>query len=102
LNDYNWHELHIAITDFPIVFDDDYYLAAKAKAFVNVLLVNDASNEESINKVYSLDPFYHLNEVNIRQLNFAQFSSQSLIILNQPVSLGSGLNQELIKFIKER
>ena len=100
LNDYNWHELHLAITDFPIVFDDDYYLAAKAKAFVNVLHVNDASNEESINKVYSLDPFYHLNEVNIRQLNFAQFSSQSLIILNQPVSLGSGLNQELIKFIK--
>jgi hypothetical protein len=100
LNDYNWHGLGLSLTDFPIVFDDNYYLAAKAKEYVNVMLVNDNETEGNISKVYSLDPFYHLKTVNIRQLNFAEFAAQAVIILNEPASLGSGLTQELIKFIK--
>ncbi|OYU94887.1 MAG: hypothetical protein CFE21_14500 [Bacteroidetes bacterium B1(2017)] len=100
LPDYAWHDIELGLTDYPIVFDDKYFLAAKAKEFVHVLHIKEGESSNLLAKVYSLDPFYEYKESNIKQLNFEDFPKQAAIVLNEPKSISSGLNAELVKFVK--
>ncbi len=100
LSDFNWHGLTLTITDYPIVFDDAYFLSVRAKEFANVLLLNDETEIKSFKNVFAVDPFYHLKISSFGQINFEEFSKQSLIILNEPSQIGSGLSAELLKYVK--
>lgn len=101
LNDYLWHQISVSITDYPIVFDDVYYLTAKAQESLPMLLINDKSDVSAIKKVYGLDAFYSLHEASVNQLDYQSFSKQALIILNEPNSISTGLQTELLKYVKE-
>jgi hypothetical protein len=101
LNDYLWHQLAVSITDYPIVFDDVYYLSARAQESLPLLLINDRAEVSAIQKVYGLDAFYALKEVLVNQIDYQSFSKQALIILNEPNAISSGLQMELLKFVKE-
>ncbi len=100
LSDFNWHGIELSITDYPIVFDDSYFLSVRAKAFANVLLLTDETEINAFKNVYAVDPFYHLKITSIGQINFEEFAQQSLIILNEPKQIGSGLSAELLKYVK--
>ncbi len=100
LNDFNWHGIELSITDYPIIFDDTYYLSIRARAFANVLLLNDEVEVKSFKNVYGVDPFYHFKITSFGQINFEEFAQQSLIILNEPKQIGSGLSAELLKYVK--
>jgi hypothetical protein len=101
LNDYLWHQIAVSITDYPIVFDDVYYLSAKAQESLPLLLINDRAEVSALKKVYGLDAFYALKEVSVNQIDYQSFSKQALIILNEPNSISTGLQAELLKFVKE-
>jgi hypothetical protein len=100
LPDYNWHAMSVSLTDYPIVFDDEYYLAAKAQQSLNVLCIQDEVKNASLSKVFVLDTLYNYQETNIQQIDFNNLSQQALVILNEPKSISSGLADELIKYVQ--
>lgn len=100
LKDSFWHKVEISLTDYPLVYDDIYYVALKARQHVNVLLLNQNSDDKAFRQVFSLDPFYQLSSQNLFQINFAEFQKSQLIILNEPDAISSGLNDELKRFIE--
>ncbi len=100
LKDSLWHRGEISLTDYPLVYDDVYYLALKARQNVKVLMLNQNTDDKAFSQVYSLDPFYQLSRQNVFQINFADFKKSQLIILNEPDGISSGLNEELKRFIE--
>ncbi|MBC7382732.1 MAG: BatA domain-containing protein [Bacteroidia bacterium] len=99
LNDFNWHQAELSLTDYPLVFDDVFYLALKSQQNIQVLLLNQNTDEKAFEQVYALDPFYKLNTQRFQHINYAIFQQSSLLILNEPDAISSGLRQELNKFM---
>ncbi len=99
LYDSNWHDASLSITDYPLVADDIYHLALKAQPHVSVLFLKEGETDLAFSKVYALDKFYQLNTSDMRQINYAGFNQSSLIILNEPAGISSGLALELNRFI---
>ncbi|MDP1726645.1 MAG: BatA domain-containing protein [Bacteroidota bacterium] len=100
LKDSLWHQGEISLTDYPLVYDDVYHIALKARQHVNVLMLNQSSDDKAFRQVFSLDPFYRFSSQNVFQINFNDFQKSQLIILNEPEAISSGLNEELKRFIE--
>jgi hypothetical protein len=100
LNDTGIANISLHLTDYPITFDDEYFLSVKPNASANVLLLNAQADASAIDKVYGLDAFYHLNLQSVNQINYNQFKNQELIILYQPEEISSGLMSELDKYLQ--
>ncbi len=101
LNDFDWHGFEISITDFPIVYDDVYYLSAAANKALNVLLLHNGEGNSYIETVYGLDSLYNFSSMLASNIRAEVFATQQLIILQAPQALSETIYQELEKFVRK-
>ncbi len=100
LSDYKSHGFELLLTDFPIVFDDVYYLSAAAKKILNVLLIHNGEGNKHLETVFSLDSLYAFSNMPIGNLKSELFADQQLIILQSPQEMSATVYQELEKFVR--
>jgi Aerotolerance regulator N-terminal len=93
-----WHEAKISITDYPVQFDDDCYLAFYVAQRVNVLCVNGAAQNKYLNNAFAGARYFQLDNASAGALDYSRFSNYQLIALNELLSVSSGLAQELKTF----
>ncbi len=93
-----WHEAKLALTDFPVQFDDDYYLSFYVAERIDVLCINGGPGNRYLNNAFAGAKYFRLDNADVRGLNYAQFSKYQLIILNELPLVSSGLVQELKNF----
>src|SRR5690606_9889343 len=86
-----WHQVALRISDFPVTFDDTYYLTYYVEENLNVLVLNDRQENPRIRAVFSENAYFRLEQNLISQLEYSQLSRYQLIILHQPETLSSGL-----------
>lgn len=91
---------YIEIDDYPVTYDDIYYFTFNISAQIRVLCINDAEDDRYINSVFKVDSIINLSNTTLRQIDFSSLPSYKLIILNGLKSAGSGLMQELTKFVE--
>jgi hypothetical protein len=93
-----WHEAKISVTDFPVQFDDDYYLSFYVAEQINVLSINGAAPNKYLGNAFRGASYFKLDNADTRALDYSNFSKYQLIILNEPPIVSSGLAQELKTF----
>ena len=91
----------VEISDYPVVFDDDYYLVFEVSESLPVLTINPGDENAYLNSVFSLDSVVQLTNTPLRQTNFAEISGQHLIILNGIDNLSSGAIIELENYVEQ-
>jgi hypothetical protein len=99
LEDGGWKAGEVSITDYPVVFDDTYYLSFHVRPSLNVLLVGEQDPGKYLHALFSGDPYFRLSEAGVNQVNYASFPSQQLIILDGIHALSSGFAEELNKYV---
>lgn len=95
-----FQQAKLEITDYPITYDDNLYFSYEVSSFVNVLCLFENDSNKSMHSLFNNDDFVHFEQRNIKQLDYTQLRFQNLIILSEIEQLSSGLNQELIKFVR--
>ncbi|MFN4234491.1 MAG: BatA domain-containing protein [Bacteroidia bacterium] len=95
-----WQQAQIKLTDYPITYDDDLYFSFNVADKINVLCINGEKESPYINKLFKDDAYFNFNNINEKQINYADFATYSFIILNEINSISSGLAQELQRFIQ--
>lgn len=90
----------VKLEDYPVTFDDEYFLAFNSKVNIAVTLINgneqtDSNSFSSLFKNDSLFSFYAFSE---RSIDYNAFKTSNVLILNQLRELSSGLLSELLKF----
>jgi Aerotolerance regulator N-terminal len=95
-----WHETKLSITDFPVQFDDDYFLAYHVAAQVRVLSINGSGPNRYLNNVFVGADYFILEQADVRSLNYSKFADYQLIVLNELSLVSSGLAQELKTFVQ--
>jgi hypothetical protein len=68
-----WHEAKLSVTDFPVQFDDDYFLSFYVAERINVLCINGTQPNKFLNNVFAGARYFHWTTPMWRALNYATF-----------------------------
>jgi len=96
-----WHELAIRISDFPVTFDDTYYLTFYVDEHLRILSINEQSENKKIAAIFSNSEYFVLDQSLSNNIQYANFPDYNLIIVNELTHLSSGLMTELKKYTEE-
>ncbi|MBR9833339.1 hypothetical protein GYB57_14435 [bacterium] len=89
----------IGIKDYPITFDDEFYFNYMLKDNISIMVINEKEENKSLKALFGNDAFFTLTQSPKDQVNYSDFNTQQLIIVNGLSSYSSGLVQELKKFV---
>ncbi|MDX1913896.1 MAG: BatA domain-containing protein [Saprospiraceae bacterium] len=93
-----WHEARLSVTDYPVQFDDDYYLTFYVAERIQVLAVNGAQANPFLSNAFLGAKYFQLDQSDARSLDYSKFANYQLIVLNELPALSSGLATELKTF----
>jgi hypothetical protein len=93
-----WHEAKVSVTDYPVQFDDDYFLSFYVAERINVLAINGQSANQYIENAFLGAKYFRLDNSDARALDYSRFGEYQLIVLNELTSISSGLANELKTF----
>lgn len=91
----------VDISDYPVVFDDSYFMVFNVSERIPVLAINHEEANPYLNNVFSLDSILRLTNISQRQINLLTLKENHLLVLNGLVSLASGTISELSRFVGE-
>ncbi len=94
-----WHEGKLTITDYPVQFDDSYYVAFNVAKEINVLVINESAPNKFLEAAFSgISYFKHTNQNN-RNIEYSKFPEYQLIVMNGVAAVTSGLASELNQYV---
>lgn len=93
-----WHQARLSVTDYPVQFDDDYFLSFYVAERINVLSVNGSQANPFLANAFLGAKNFRLDNVDARSLDYSKFGDYQLIVLNELPSVSSGLANELKAF----
>ena len=96
-----WHEAVLAITDYPVQFDDSYYFTFNVREQINVLAINESSPDRYLTAAFNGMANFKLDNQLSQNLDYSSFSNYQLIVTNGLNNISTGLAFELAQFVKE-
>jgi len=95
IKDSGWQEMMLEISDYPIQFDDTYFLALNIPEVIKVLSIHDLTASRYLEAAYGAISEFELTQQSINNIDYSQLSSYKLIILNGLSQLSSGLSSQI-------
>jgi hypothetical protein len=95
-----WHEAELAVTDYPVQFDDHYFFTYNVAEVINVLVINEQAPDAFLDAAFKGISYFQVNNQLSRQLDYSKFPSYQLIVCNGLVSISSGLANELKQYVE--
>jgi hypothetical protein len=93
-----WQKARLSLTDYPVQFDDQYYLSFPVSEKIRVLAVGDGSVNRNLEAALRSLPQFELSVQNSQALSYSRFSEFQMIVLDEPGSFSSGLADELKRY----
>ena len=97
IKDMGWNIGKVSIKDYPMVFDDDYYFAFNVPARINVLNINHGQGaNRQLRTAFASERFFNYSYSDINQVDYSTLGDYQLIILEDIVTISTGLSGTLI------
>ena len=94
-----WHEVTLRITDFPVQFDDTWYLTFYVDEEVQILAVNGGLPNQRLDAAFAASAHYRLDNQSAAQVDFSAMREYDLVILNEVGSITTGMTEALYQYI---
>ena len=94
-----WNKAELSINDYPITFDDNYFLTFFVPDKIDLLVINKATPDPYFTAL-SNESFLKVNHQAYTNISYSDFNNYELIILNQVPEIATGLAGELEGYIK--
>ena len=94
-----WHEAELAITDYPVQFDDKYYFTFDVAEEINVLVINESAPNRFLDAAFRGISYFNLTNAPVQNLDYSSFPDYQLIVLNDVTAISSGLSFELNQYV---
>ncbi len=91
----------VALTDYPIVYDDKYYFAYNILPSIPVLCINGEKENSYILALFKEDSAFSFNNSRLKQTDYGSIRNYSIVILNMPSEVPSGLAEELNRYVSK-
>ncbi|MBI9033992.1 MAG: BatA domain-containing protein [Bacteroidales bacterium] len=96
-----WYSGSIQIDDYPVTYDDDFYISFLLRDQTDILSINQDQNSPYLTALYNSDSAFNLINSHIKKLNFSTLNTNQLIILHELDAYGSGLLRELKSYVEQ-
>lgn len=90
----------ISIQDYPITYDDSYFISYDLANSISVLSVSDDGASKRLKSVFESEPNFKFTEVSSKGLDYSLLQNTNLLILNEVSTFSSGMIQEVMKFVQ--
>jgi hypothetical protein len=94
-----WHEAELALTDYPVQFDDHYFFTYDVAEQINVLVINELTPSPYLEAAFNGISYFKVTNQSANQITYSQFPEYQLIVINSLNSVSSGLAQELRQYV---
>ena len=94
-----WHRAELAITDYPIQFDDRYYFTFNVKETIRILSINQLAANAYLDAAFAGIANFDIDNLLSQNLDYSKLGNYQLIVLNGLANVSSGLSAELNKFV---
>lgn len=94
-----WHDAELAITDYPVQFDDTYFFSFNVANVIRVLIINEGSQNRYLEAAFAGIPNFEAVSQSRQNLDYSNFGSYQMIILNDLQSVSSGLASDLNEYV---
>ena len=91
----------VEITDYPIIFDNDFYFSYNIDNEKKILTVGKPENEQYIDAVFENNDFFKLTYFSENNIKTSEIADFDILILNGLSSVSSGLIQETVNFVAD-
>lgn len=95
-----WHEAELAVTDYPVQFDDHFFFTYNVAEVIKVLVINEQAADAFLDAAFKGISYFQVNNQLSRQLDYSKFPGYQLIVCNGLVSISSGLANELKQYVE--
>lgn len=95
-----WKSVKVEIKDYPVIYDDSYYLSFNILGKVSVLTIG-APNNPYLSAFLKNDPFINAEKTSENQVNYSALGEKQVVILNELSAVSTGLAEELNKFVEK-
>jgi hypothetical protein len=95
-----WYRAELSIQDYPITFDDNYYMAFRSTEKVPVLVISEEQEGPFLKAIYADSERFGLTNQAINKLDYTALNQNGLIVLNNLSTIPSGLAAELVKYLQ--
>ena len=94
------HDAELRLLDFPVQFDDKFYISFHIPENAKVLAINQGTQNKYLNALFKGINYFQFENQDVNQVQYQKFSEFDLILLNDLKNISSGLGNELNQFIK--
>lgn len=95
------HQAAVSVQDSPVSYDDAYYFSYDVFDQIEILSIrNEENNRDALARMFASDSVYLYRSVDARNVDYANLSRNSLVILSELDEIPSGLAGELTTFVK--
>lgn len=95
-----WQRARVALTDFPVQFDDTLHFAFQVPAEIRVLSIFEDQPNAFVRAAIEGIPGFTYTAQNSNSLNYTQFDGYNLIVLEDLLSISSGLGSALDRYLR--
>ncbi len=100
IQEYGWLKMKVFINDFPVTFDDQYFLTFKTNELIKILAVNEQQENNFLKALFFEQPNYALDNVNSTAVDANKLNDYNLIILNNLNIINASLAAALENYMK--
>jgi len=93
-----WHEAELQITDYPIQFDDQYFISLQVAEQVRVAIINEQAENTFLSAAFRSIPYFTADNLISRNLDYSKLAGYQFIVLNELTELSSGLSFALRQY----
>ncbi len=91
----------VEIMDYPVRFDDQYFISIHINPFIDVLCISETNAKGSIDRLYATDSIFRFERLTLGEIPYESLPSRDFIILENLPEIPSGLALELQKYIRQ-
>lgn len=95
------HDAELAITDYPVQFDDKYYFAFDVDEKIDVLVVNESRTNRYLEAAFRGITYFELTTQLSQNLDYSRFPTYQMIVLNELTAISTGLASELQQYVND-
>jgi hypothetical protein len=95
-----YQQMQVYINDYPVSFDDTFYLAGKVNSNFSVLVLNQRNANAFLNSVFKPGIQFKVDNNNVESFNINQLKNYSLVVLNGSNTLSQTLINALSTYIE--
>ncbi len=96
-----WQYGQVKIEDYPVTFDDELYFTIHVVPHISILAISDNGTSPMLANLFTSDSLFSFYQQSARAINYNQINQFNLIILNSLSEITTGLQEQLILYLKQ-